>query len=109
MNVSHSLAIIAVMTVVTILTRSLPFLLFDRSGEPPKVILYLGRVLPPAVMAMLVVYCLRGISFSAAPGWLPQLIASIAVIALHKWKHSTLLSIIGGTAFYMMLVQVVFG
>ena len=104
----QTLASIAVMAAVTFLTRALPFLLFDRGKEPPKVVLYLGRVLPPAVMAMLVVYCLRGMNFTAASGWLPQIIAVGAVVLLHKWKHNTLLSIFGGTLLYMVLVQVVF-
>lgn len=104
----YPMALIAVMTAVTFLTRALPFLLFDRGQEPPKVILYLGRVLPPAVMAMLVVYCLRGMEFSSAPGWLPQVIGVGAVAALHRWKHNTLLSIFGGTLLYMVLVQAVF-
>lgn len=104
----YPLAFIAVMAGVTLLTRALPFLLFDRGQEPPGTILYLGRVLPPAVMSMLVVYCLRGMDFSAAPGWLPQVIGVGAVALLHKWKHNTLLSIFGGTLLYMFLVQAVF-
>lgn len=104
----YPLAFIAVMAGVTLLTRALPFLLFDRGQEPPGTILYLGRVLPPAVMSMLVVYCLRGMDFSAAPGWLPQVIGVGAVVLLHKWKHNTLLSIFGGTLLYMFLVQAVF-
>ena len=104
----YPVAVIAVMTVVTFLTRALPFLLFDRGGEPPKIILYLGRVLPPAVMAMLVVYCLRGVSFAAAAAWLPQFISVAVVVLVHKWKHNTLLSIFGGTVLYMFLVQMVF-
>ena len=108
MNPGYTAALIAVMTAVTFLTRALPFLLFDRGKEPPKVVLYLGRVLPPAVMAMLVVYCLRGMNFTAASGWLPQIIAVGAVVLLHKWKHNTLLSIFGGTLLYMALVQAVF-
>ena len=103
----YPLAFIAVMGTVTLFTRALPFLLFDRGKPPPKTILYLGRVLPPAVMAMLVVYCLRGLNFSVPPAWLPQLIAAAAVIGLHKWKHNTLLSIFGGTLLYMILVQAV--
>ncbi len=108
MNFSYSVAVILVMAAVTLLTRALPFLLFDRGGRPPKIILYLGRVLPPAVMAMLVVYCLRGVSFAALAGWLPQLMGVAAVAALHKWQHNTLISIFGGTLFYMLLVQLVF-
>lgn len=101
-------AVIAVMALVTLLTRALPFLLFDRGKEPPQTILYLGRALPPAVMAMLVVYCLRGLRFTTLPGWAPQLMAAAAVVVLHKWKHNTLLSIFGGTILYMILVQAVF-
>ena len=104
----YPVAVIAVMTAVTFLTRALPFLLFDRGQEPPKIVLYLGRVLPPAVIAMLVVYCLRGMDLSAASGWASQVIGVAAVVLLHKWKHNTLLSIFGGTILYMVLVQVVF-
>lgn len=104
----YPIAVIAVMTAVTFLTRALPFLLFDRGQEPPKLVLYLGRVLPPAVIAMLVVYCLRGMDFSVISVSLPQIIGVAAVVLLHKWKHNTLISIFGGTVLYMVLVQVVF-
>lgn len=101
-------ALVAVMAVVTFLTRALPFLLFGRGGEPPKVVLYLGRFLPPAVIAMLIVYCYRGTSFGAVSGWAPGLIAGLAVVALHVWKKNNMLSIVGGTILYMILVQAVF-
>ena len=93
---------------VTMLTRFLPFLLFDRGEAPPKIVLYLGRVLPPAIIAMLVVYCLKGVSFASPAGWAPQLISAAAVAALHVWEHNNLLSIFGGTILYMVLVQAVF-
>ncbi len=102
---------IAVMALVTFATRALPFLLFDRGETPPKVVLYLGRVLPPAVIAMLIVYCLRGLrnaDFLVPGQWLPQLIAVAAVVILHLLKKNNLLSIFGGTILYMVLVQVVF-
>lgn len=117
---------IAVMAVVTFLTRYLPFLLFDRGDSPPKLVLYLGRVLPPAVIAMLIVYCLRSPALTVPPettagmsalwaslvsffvGWAPQLIAGAAVVVLHIWKKNDLLSIFGGTLLYMILIQVVF-
>lgn len=101
-------ASIAVMAAVTFLTRALPFLLFDRGERPPKLVLYLGRVLPPAVIAMLVVYCLRATSFSSPALWVPQAAASAAVVFLHLWRHNSLLSIFGGTILYMVLVQAVF-
>ena len=66
---TRDLLLILVMAVVTFATRLLPFLLFDRGEEPPKAVLYLGRVLPPAIMAMLIVYCLKGVSFATPAGW----------------------------------------
>ena len=102
-------AVIAVMAAVTFLTRALPFLLFDRREKPPELVLYLGRVLPPAIIAMLIVYCLRGISFSQPSGWVPSLLAGGAAVLLHLWKGNDLLSIFGATGLYMVLVQGVFG
>ena len=103
----HSIALIAVMSLVTIALRFLTFLVF-RNRQTPKYIAYLGRVLPYAIMGMLVVYCLKGVSFAALGGWLPALISCALVAALHLWKRNTLLSIIGGTLCYMVLVQLVF-
>ena len=103
LSTGHAVAAIAVMAAVTFLTRFLPFLLFDRGEAPPKIVLYLGRVLPPAIIAML-----KGVSFASPAGWAPQLISAAAVAALHVWKHNNLLSIFGGTILYMVLVQAVF-
>lgn len=108
MTPMQAAASIAVMAGVTFLTRALPFLLFGRGGEPPKVVLYLGKFLPPAVIAMLIVYCLRGMSFDAPANWIPLVIASLAVAVIHAWKRNNMLSIVGGTVLYMFLVQVVF-
>ena len=108
MTTLQAVAAIAVMAVVTFLTRALPFLLFDHGEAPPKVVLYLGRVLPPAVIAMLIVYCLRDLSFASAAAWAPAVIASLVTVGLHLWKGSTLASILGGTVCYMVLVQLVF-
>ena len=105
----ESLLSIAVMAGVTFLTRALPFLLFDRGEKPPRVVLYLGRVLPPAIIAMLIVYCVRGVTFSAPAGWVPTLLAGLAAVLLHLWKGNDLISIFGATGLYMVLVQGVFG
>ena len=123
---AQAIASIAVMAVVTFLTRFLPFLLFDRGEEPPKLVLYLGRVLPPAVIAMLIIYCLRNPALTVSPdltetmsawwaaivsffvGWAPQLISGVVVVILHVWKKNNLLSIFSGTILYMILVQFVF-
>lgn len=108
LTAGQALASVAVMAAVTFLTRALPFLLFDRGGEPPKLVLYLGRVLPPAIIAMLIVYCLKGVSFASPAGWVPAAVSCGAVAALHLWKNNDLLSIFGGTILYMVLVQAVF-
>ena len=108
MDKLHSAALIAVIALVTMGLRFLPFLIFGGKRETPKFVAYLGKVLPFAIMGMLVVYCLRNISFAANPFGLPELIATALVVVLHLWRKNTLLSIIAGTACYMLLVQVVF-
>lgn len=103
----HSVILVAVMALVTMLLRFLPFWIFGGKKETPKLVVYLGKVLPFAIMGMLVVYCLRSVNFTAPPYALPELIASAVVVALHVWKRNTLLSIAGGTVCYMLLVQLV--
>ena len=105
---SHAALIIVVAGAVTLLLRFLPFLIFNGKRETPPYIIYLGRVLPYAIMGMLVIYCLRGISFTAAANFLPELIACAVVVLAHVWKRNTLLSIISGTVCYMLMVQFVF-
>lgn len=104
----HVLLQILVMALVTAALRSLPFWVFRSSEKRPAVITYLGTVLPYGVMGMLVVYCLKNVSLISAPHGLPELLAVLAVVGLHIWKRNTLLSIFGGTAFYMVLVQMIF-
>lgn len=104
----YVILMIAVISLVTVLLRFLPFLIFGKKREVPRVIMYLGRVLPPAAMGMLVVYCLRDMAPLAYPYGLPQLIACTVVVALHVLWRNTLVSILGGTATYMLLLQLVF-
>ena len=92
----------------TMLTRFLPFLLFPAEKPTPKYIQYLGKVLPPAVFGLLVIYCLKNVSIFAGNHAIPELTAIAVVILLHLWKRQMLLSIAGGTIFYMLLVQLVF-
>ncbi len=99
---------ILVIAAVTMVLRFLPFWVFQDPDRRPPLITYLGTVLPYGVMGMLVIYCLKNVSFLAPPHGLPELIAIAAVVLLHLWKRSTLVSIFGGTAIYMVLVQVVF-
>ena len=104
----HDVLLIAISALVIAATRFLPFLIFGEKRKTPPIIEYLGTVLPCAIMGMLVVYCLKDISFLHAPYGLPELIACCVVAALHVWKRNSLLSIGGGTVCYMLLVQLVF-
>jgi branched-subunit amino acid transport protein AzlD len=108
MTATRAAAAIAVMAAVTFLTRALPFLLFGRGGQPPRIVLYLGKYLPPAVIAMLIVYCLRSVSFDQTANWAPALIACLFTVGVHIWRKNNMLSIVGGTILYMVLIQVVF-
>ena len=98
--------LVAVMAAVTMLLRFLPFLVFRK--EPPAYITYLGKVLPPAIIGMLVVYCLKDVSLFAHPFGLPELIAVAGVAAVQAWKRNSLISILTGTVLYMVLIRLVF-
>ena len=104
----HNIWMIVVMTLATMATRFLPFLIFGENRKTPPLITYLGKVLPCAVMGMLVVYCLKDTSFLSAPFGLPEFIGIAVVALLHLWKRNSLLSICVGTVCYMLLVQLVF-
>ena len=90
LSTAGAVAAIAVMAIISFLTRALPFLLFDRGESPPKLVLYLGRVSPPAIIAMLIVYCLKGVSFATPAGWVPALLASAAALELGEVAVETL-------------------
>lgn len=107
-SIQHSLAIIAVTALCTVLLRAFPFLVFGGKKEVPKTVRYLGDVLPASIMAVLVVYCLRNIDFAAVGHYLPSLVSCLLVAGLHFWKKNILLSIGLGTVCYMILVQAVF-
>lgn len=107
-NGLYTLLMILVIASVTAALRFAPFFIFSSERPVPKFVTYLGRVLPYSIMAMLVVYCLKGISFTKAPFGLPELISVALVAVLHVWKRKTLFSIICGTVCYMVLIQFVF-
>lgn len=104
----HSAAMIAVIALVTAALRFLPFFIFGENRKTPPLVAYLGRVLPYAIMGMLVIYCLKDVTLTAAPYGIPEAIGCAAVVLLHIWKRNTLLSIGGGTLCYMLLVQFIF-
>lgn len=105
-DVIHSALILLTVAVVTLILRSAPFVAFKK--HTPRAVLYLGDVLPYAIMGMLVVYCLKGVTPLSGNHGLPELIAVSAVVIVHRLKHNTLLSILGGTVLYMILLQTVF-
>ena len=98
--------LIAAMSIVTILLRFLPFIVFRK--QTPQYISYLGKVLPPAIIGMLVIYCLKDITPLINPFGIPELIAGACVVAIHVWKRNSIISILAGTIIYMVLVQMVF-
>lgn len=104
----HTWLIIIVIILVTMFLRFLPFIVFNDKNKTPKVIENLGKVLPYAIMGMLVIYCLKDVSFKSFDSFLPILISCIVVGGLYIWKRNTLISIVIGTICYMLLVQLVF-
>ena len=108
MTVPQQIITITLCVAGTMLTRFLPFLVFSPRKETPKYIQYLGKALPCAIFGMLVIYCLKNVSLFSGSHGLPELIAIAVTIALHLWRKQMLLSIAGGTAGYMILVQFLF-
>ena len=96
-------------TLGAMVTRFTPFILFPEGKRPPEVVTYLGRVLPPVMMGLLVVYCLKSVPILSYPHGLPELISIAFIVFIHLWRKNVLLSIGCGTALYMFLVQRVFG
>jgi len=107
-SVGRSLLIIVLVALSTFATRLVPFLFFPKGKEIPRTVQYLGKVLTPAVIGMLVVYCLKATSIIAPPYGVPELIAVSVTAGLHVWKRNNLLSIGIGTVLYMFLIQVIF-
>lgn len=104
----HAALIIAVVALVTAGLRFLPFLIFGENKTTPPLIAYLGQVLPFAIMGMLVIYCLKDVSFVSGSFGIPEALSCAVVALLHIWKRNTLLSIGAGTVCYMLLVQLIF-
>lgn len=105
LNNTQVLSIVLVIAAVTFLTRALPFAFFNKMRTIPPYIEFMGRYLPMAVIGMLVVYCFKGATPLKYPYALPEIVAGLVVTVLHLYKRNLLLSIISGTAVYMLLVQ----
>ena len=108
LDMVSSLIMIAAVAIATFATRAASFVVFPKGKEVPPTVKYIGMVLPPAVIGMLVVYCLRSTQLFAYPYGIPELIACLAVIGLHAWKRNVVLSVGAGTVLYQALVQMVF-
>lgn len=100
--------IVITVAICTFITRLFPFILFAGKKEVPEYVKYLGKFLPPAVIAILVIYCFKSIDLFTYPHGLPELIAVAGVVIIHRWKRNNLLSIGAGTILYMVLIQKVF-
>ena len=101
-----SVLLVLVMSIVTILLRALPFFIFKK--QTPKYISYLGKVLPSAIIGMIIIYCLKDITPSVYPFGAPEIIASFCVVCVQIWKRNSLISILSGTVIYMLLIQMIF-
>ena len=108
MSLSEEIITISMCVIATLITRFLPFVLFSEKNEPPKFIQYLGKALPAAIFALLVVYCLKNVDITSGSYGIPEAAAVFVVTVLHLWKRKILLSMAGGTFCYMLLVQLVF-
>jgi branched-subunit amino acid transport protein AzlD len=108
MSLIQKLITIGLVILGTMITRFLPFFIFTSNKPTPKYVQYLGKMLPSAALGMLVIYCLKDVSLFRGNHAIPELISIIIVILLHFWKRQMLISIAGGTIFYMLLVQLIF-
>ena len=108
MNNTHSILLVVIISVVTMVLRFIPMWVFGNGQQTPRLIQYMGKVLPYAIMGMLVVFCLKDVSLIRPPYGILELIACMIVVGLHVWKRNTALSIVGGTVVYMILVQGLF-
>ena len=108
MTFSQEVITIGMCVLATLITRFLPFIVFSGKKETPQFIQYLGKALPAAIFALLVVYCLKDVSLLEGSRGIPEVISIALVIGLHLWKRKILLSIASGTLCYMLLVQLVF-
>ncbi|MBQ0078613.1 MAG: AzlD domain-containing protein [Eubacterium sp.] len=104
---THVVLVIAVASIVTIGLRSLPFIIWNGERKTPEYIIWLGNVLPYAIMGMLVVFCLKGTHITNMSEVVPAAIAVVFTAILQRVKHNSLLSILAGTVVYMVLIQII--
>lgn len=105
MTTEQRMITVAILAVVTLLTRALPFLVFPAGKPTPKYIQYLGKALPLAVFGMLVVYCLKDVQWLDGMHGIPEVVGILTTAAIHLWRHQLFLSMAVGTAVYMVLIR----
>ncbi len=108
MTLTEQILTIGICILGTMITRFLPFLIFNGKRPTPKYIQYLGKALPAAIFGMLIIYCLKNVSFLTGTHGLPEIIAIAVTVLIHLWKRQMLLSIACETVCYMVLVQAIF-
>ena len=108
MTIWQNVLFFSIMSLLTIFTRALPFVLFPDQSKTPDFVRYLGQILPYPVIAMLVVYCLKEVQLTVYPNGLPEAVAIMIIVLVHFWKKNSLLSIGVGTISYMLMINMVF-
>ncbi|SHK74902.1 branched-chain amino acid transporter permease [Fibrobacter sp. UWEL] len=107
MTTQQQITTIAILALMTVLTRALPFLIFPAGKPTPKYIQYLGKALPLAVFGMLVVYCLKDVQWLEGMHGIPDIVGIVATAVMHIWRRQLFLSMAVGTAVYMVLIRLV--
>jgi len=108
MTINEQIITVGAAVLGTMVTRYLPFILFPANKKTPAVVTYLGKMLPAAVMALLVVFSFKDVDWLSGNHGLPELLATTLVVLLQLYVKNILLSIASGTIFYMFLVQYMF-
>lgn len=104
MSLENAIIAIIIMSLITFFTRATPFIFF-KDKNPPELIQYIQQYIPPMIMVILVIYCLKDIRFFSKPYGIPEMVAILFIVIMHVWKKNPLLSILGGTIIYMVLIQ----
>lgn len=105
-NVTHSLLLIFIAAVVTFLIRLFPFVLFGGKRELSPRIKQIVDLLPPAIIAVLVIYCLKDSIITFGDTTIAALAGVLSTVLIHLWRRNTLLSIVVGTVVYMLLIRI---
>lgn len=105
MSVSEQIITILAIAIATVATRALPFFVFSSRKRTPEFVQFLGKYLASAVFGMLVVYCVKDVQFLTGSHGFKEIVGIVVCVLLHLWKKNMLLTIAGGTAFYMLLGQ----